>query len=134
MVALEYYISTNLAVDIWLFPIVTFVGHSYCFIKFHIYFDDVPSILIPGMYVPVIVQIFTSYTLNLHAKRDFLLVHSQNKTIQRFNKFFESIPERIVITQDNEDNGVDFLFTNDEKLQIMEKAEISEFQENVRIL
>jgi hypothetical protein len=130
MIALEFYISTNLVLDIWLFPIVTFLGHSYCIINFHLYLSNIPPILIPCLYVPVVVQAFKSYTFNMQTKKEFILFYSQNTTIERFYKLFESIPERIVITQNNNQKETKFLFTNDEFLDQMEKNKRCEFHED----
>jgi hypothetical protein len=99
MIAFEFYYAIHHVGDIMLFPLASFVGHSYCLIRFYTCLDDVNDIVIPCMYVPVIVQCFTCYTLNMHRKKDFLCMFTQKVTIDKFYSLLNAFPERIVITQ-----------------------------------
>jgi len=73
MIAVEFYISINVVVDVWMFPVISFLGHTYCLIRFVTNLDDIPDVLIAGLYCPVIIQVFTSYNLSFHIKslKDF---------------------------------------------------------------
>ena len=99
MIAIEFYYAIHHVSDIWLFPLTTFVGHSYCLIRFYTCLDDVSEIFIPCMYAPVIMQCFTCYTFNMHRKKDFLCMFTQKATIDKFYNLLNAFPERIVITQ-----------------------------------
>ena len=104
MIAIEFYISVNVVVDIWVCPIVSFIGHTYCLIRFNACLEEVSDCLVPGLFCPVFIQAFTSYSLSIHAKSDFLLIYSQSTTIERFYKLLKAFPDRIVITQSNDKN------------------------------
>jgi len=112
MIAFEFYIAIHLVIDVWYFPLTTFLGHTYLIIRFYTWLEDFTDVIIPSLYVPVIMQIFTWYTFNMHKKNDFLWMYTQSTTIDKFYKLLESFPERIVITQtksDTPDEGRSFL-------------------------
>jgi len=99
MIAFEFYYAIHHVSDIWLFPLASFIGHNYCLIRFYTCLDDINEVIIPCMYVPVVIQCFTCYTLSMHRKKDFLFMYSQKATIDKFYGLLNAFPERIVITQ-----------------------------------
>jgi len=145
MIAVEFYISINVVVDVWMFPVISFLGHTYCLIRFVTNLDDIPDVLIAGLYCPVIIQVFTSYNLSFHIKSDFLLMYSQNTAIERFYKLLKAFPDRIVITQSNDKNddngnltwskiGVRMWFTNDQLISKMDHGDESDFHEDIIVM
>lgn len=99
MIAVEFYISMYLVVNIWLFPVATLIGHSYCAVRYMQVYGVVPKTLFPSLYVPIAIQVFSCYTFDTHTKRDFLCMYTQSDTIEKFYKLLKSFPERIAITR-----------------------------------
>jgi hypothetical protein len=107
--------------------------------------EEVSDWLVPGLFCPVFIQAFTSYSLSIHAKSDFLLIYSQSTTIERFYKLLKAFPDRIVITQSNDKNddngnltwskiGVRMWFTNDQLISKMDHGDESDFHEDIIVM
>jgi hypothetical protein len=88
-------------VNVKLFPLATFIGRSYSIVRFFTSLHDIPLTVIPTVFIPILIQAFISYNLDMHLKKDFLLIHSQDTVIEKFFKLLKAFPERIVITKSN---------------------------------
>jgi hypothetical protein len=134
MIAVEFYIANNLVVDMKMFPVCTLIGRLYMVVRFLFSLPVFPIVLLPGFLAPSIVQVFTSINQNMHSKKHFLIKYSQNTTIKKLVKVLETFPEKIVVTKTDKDNGIKFVFTNDEEIMKMESNQGYFRQASVTIL
>lgn len=129
-IAIEFFLTYNLVVDIWLCPIAMFVAHTYLLVRFKMYFDT-PDVLIPGLYCPLVFHILTWYLINIHLKKDFLLVQMQQNLIERFFHLLQAFPERIVISKRGDNGNTEYPFTNDDTLKEMFQGNQTECREDI---
>ena len=111
--SVEFLMSITLTVDIWICPIAVFLSHTYAFLRIYLQYDQVSDVLCPGLYTPLFHFTMSCHLFNIHSKKEFLLTEMQKEMIQRFISILKTFPERIIISQKNQDGEIDYAFTND---------------------
>ena len=57
------------------------------------------------------------HLFNVHSKKEFLFTEMQKEMIQRFISILKTFPERIIISQKNQEGEIDYAFTNDKIIE-----------------
>ena len=85
--------------------------YCYCYFRFLIHFDDVPSSMPMSLATAVLYYSFGCYMLSLTLKREFLAIYTQKKSAGSFYKTWSAIPDGVAIIE-NQNSKCNFINPN----------------------